>query len=258
MIQAYICTYLSTVSTTSSISPSISICISLHLHHLSSRLLDLLLWNTSAWISTTIHNWYIYCYVYVASTPSYKNKRELNLISDATHTSLPQLCRHVKQHKVPAPPLSDLLQQWSLHCIPLHSRNRKPPMYMSHHSSACTTKEYDKSYVPSPWICVHLSIYHHHACVHLPCSVSCSNKPSQRLFRISYASEHGRPITLDPSSVGSSITSPSRTSVSIALSIGISIYKQIQTLQLFTSHAKPWEQKQCSYRLPPLPWISRT
>jgi len=64
----------------------------------------------------------------------------------------------------------------------------------------------------------------HRQDLHQACSVLCSNKLSHRLLRIPYASEHGTPITLDPPLVGSSITKPNRTSVSIALSIGISIF----------------------------------
>lgn len=72
---------------------------------------------------------------------------------------------------------------------------------------------------------LYIHIYVHHP----PCSVLCSSKLSHWFLKISYASEHGRPITLDPPLLGSSTTSPNRTSVSIALSIGISIYKYLST-----------------------------
>lgn len=115
---------------------------------------------------------------------------------------------------------------------PFRSKNGKPLIYMSLRPAQQPNKSVLHSYYYIYTGTTYVSIYISPPCMyvsHLPCSASSSNKLSQRPFRISYASEHGRPITLDPLSVGSSITSPNRTSVSMALSIGISIYKQIQT-----------------------------
>lgn len=144
---------------------------------------------------------------------------------------LPQLCRHVKQHKIPAPPPSYIYPIYcnsglcaAFHFTPRTENNQYTCRLISLHNKRLSLM-YHRSIAMNPCPSIYIHIITMHACVHLPCSVSCSNKLSQQLFRISYASEQGRPITLDPSSVGSSITSPSRTSVSMALSIGISIYK---------------------------------
>jgi hypothetical protein len=125
------CTYLSKYHL-------IDFSIHLHLASFASSVVSpaLLLWITSAWISTTIHNWYTAMLLALL----YKNKRELNLISDSTHTSclsFADTSSSTKYKHLLNPIYTATIMVSALHPTSLQEHKTTNV----HVSSACTTNE---------------------------------------------------------------------------------------------------------------------
>ena len=106
--------------------------------------------------------------------------RELNLISDSTHTSCLSFAVTSSSTKYQhlLRPIPDLLQQWSLHCIPLHFKNRKPPMYMSHHPAQQTNKYYIPSVHRHESVSIYLYIITMHVSTYLALSPVPTSHPN--------------------------------------------------------------------------------
>jgi hypothetical protein len=150
------CTYLSKYHL-------IDFSIHLHLASFASSVVSpaLLLWITSAWISTTIHNWYTAMLLVLL----YKNKRAQSHLRLNAYV-LPQLCRHVKQHKVQAPPLSDLYCNNNGLCTASHftprTQNHQCTCLISLHNKRISLIYHHRSiamnlcasiYITSPFVC---------------------------------------------------------------------------------------------------------